>query len=301
MTTTIANRLRSGKMSLGYHRDETDIGDMKDFAAMGEYMLDQFDEAMLFDVQNVYDYFEASPQTRWRFDRDFPNVAPIAPVMWMEYRMRGVNYAWMFISEDRGPQEDLRWYVNAFMFRDQCDDPNIIIAPSPIVVYAVNADGTCYIPAGADRSGVQFIGMTSRERAEDLVQCIFPVMLALSFMHCKNVVINQDGDFPKTRQERRAAKLRGDKPRIRHHTLHIEPMKAVLATEGGIKQNGLKKSLHICRGHFSEYGDEYGKGKLFGKYEGRFFIPAHVRGTAEQGITLKDYAVHPPKNRGEAA
>jgi hypothetical protein len=41
-------------------------------------------------------------------------------------------------------------------------------------------------------------------------------------------------------------------------------MRKVLATEGGISQNGLKKARHICRGHFSEYSEEK---PLFGKYE----------------------------------
>lgn len=47
----------------------------------------------------------------------------------------------------------------------------------------------------------------------------------------------------------------------------------------------------FVRGHFAEYGDRYGKGKLFGRYEGRFWIPAHGR-AGRDGRTV-DYRVDP--------
>lgn len=69
-------------------------------------------------------------------------------------------------------------------------------------------------------------------------------------------------------------------------------MKAVLRTEGGIEQNGLKKALHICRGHFATYTDEK---PLFGHFTGTVWKPSHVRGNVTEGIVSKDYRVHAPK------
>ncbi len=57
---------------------------------------------------------------------------------------------------------------------------------------------------------------------------------------------------------------------------------------------GTGKRLHICRGHFAEYGEEK---KLFGKYSGRFFVPAHLKGRKERGVLLKDYHLSPNKPR----
>lgn len=48
---------------------------------------------------------------------------------------------------------------------------------------------------------------------------------------------------------------------------------------------------HVCRGHFAEYGPEFSKGLLFGKYAGRFFIPPHLKGDKKNGIVEKDYAI----------
>ena len=49
---------------------------------------------------------------------------------------------------------------------------------------------------------------------------------------------------------------------------------------------------HMVRGNFAEYGADK---PLFGKYTGRFWIPAHVRGKREEGqsVTPKDYVVVP--------
>ena len=43
------------------------------------------------------------------------------------------------------------------------------------------------------------------------------------------------------------------------------------------------------RGQFREYGDAYRKGVLFGKYEGRFFIPSFARGDREQGGSVQRF------------
>lgn len=111
------------------------------------------------------------------------------------------------------------------------------------------------------------------------------LFLTISFMNCKNV--RRQEQWPK-RHKLRAAERRGDPKPTKYYTLEISPLKESLRTQGGIAQNGLSKALHICRGHFSHYTDEK---PLFGKYAGRFWIPSHVRGSANVGIVSKDYAV----------
>lgn len=48
--------------------------------------------------------------------------------------------------------------------------------------------------------------------------------------------------------------------------------------------------LHHVRGHFAEYGMN-GRGKLFGKYSGRYWIPAHARGSSEHGTIEQKYVM----------
>ncbi len=54
--------------------------------------------------------------------------------------------------------------------------------------------------------------------------------------------------------------------------------------------------FRIVRGHFSTYGmphpsDGKMRGKLFGKYSGRFWVPKHDVGTPKAGVIEKDYEV----------
>jgi hypothetical protein len=109
-----------------------------------------------------------------------------------------------------------------------------------------------------------------------------------SFANCKNT---QRLEVPISRQVRRQAERRGD-PIFKHYALEIGGLKRLLHTEGKISEHGdLKQALHICRGHFSCYGEQYGTKKLFGKHEGRFWIPQHVRGSLDKGLITKDYVV----------
>jgi hypothetical protein len=121
-----------------------------------------------------------------------------------------------------------------------------------------------------------------------MVHYFYPALLTISFLHCKNVTLQQmlTSSSSPSRSKKAKKHARPINSRITYHILDIEPMKRALKTEGNIEQNGLKKALHICRGHFANY--ESGKG-LFGKYHGTYWIPQHVRGSAEQGIRLKDY------------
>lgn len=117
---------------------------------------------------------------------------------------------------------------------------------------------------------------------------IFAPLLALSFLHCKNVTII-DNNAP--RAERRRAEREGTKPPVTFKTLDIRPMQEVLRREGNIEKTGLKMALHICRGHFATYSEER---PLFGRVAGTFWKPMHVRGSAKEGVVVKDYAVHQP-------
>lgn len=133
-------------------------------------------------------------------------------------------------------------------------------------------------------------GKAAHMMYEAMIHYFHPALLTISFLHCKNVTLQQMST-PAPKQPRPTSaksKKRGKPatPRITYHILDIEPMKQVLKTEGHIEQYGLKKALHICRGHFAHY--ESGKG-LFGKYHGTYWIPQHLRGSPEQGIRIKDY------------
>lgn len=116
-----------------------------------------------------------------------------------------------------------------------------------------------------------------------------PALMALSFMNCKNVS-KTDATVTEGPPEKwlRRQKL----PKLRYHVLDITPMKDVLHREGGIETNGIKKALHICRGHFATYTEDK---PLFGNFVGTVWKPSHVRGDIKHGAVVKDYSVTPPE------
>ena len=117
---------------------------------------------------------------------------------------------------------------------------------------------------------------------------IFPVLMAMQFGNCKNVELVAQTPCEKLS---RSFQRKHGKPLNRFHTIEIDPMRKLLESEGEVKRNGLKKALHICRGHFAHYTPEK---PLFGRISGNFWVPAHVRGAKEHGTVKKDYVVKAP-------
>jgi len=59
--------------------------------------------------------------------------------------------------------------------------------------------------------------------------------------------------------------------------------------------DALEAPLSPVRGHWSHYGERYNRGRLFGKYEGKFWVPAHARGAGEAEAPTKDYLLKPSR------
>ena len=109
----------------------------------------------------------------------------------------------------------------------------------------------------------------------------------LLLLGCKNVGLEPRDNDPK--EVRRAIKRHGgNADKYRYHVLVVRPPGAKSGTKG--EEIGIMPR-HVCRGHFSEYGPEFGKGLLFGKYAGRFYIPPHMKGKKENGEVAKDYQI----------
>jgi hypothetical protein len=248
-------------------------------------------------IDNVSDYYYfGSDQERWDLKHDFPNLAPPWPAFWAEHRL-----ATRIHSKEKGDTDIARligcngklgtlihaldpalvtgegelppgtkWVLWCELFIEygmsKGDHPT---GPHGSVFFCVDADGRCL-----DRPWMQ--GFARNEDAEvmkGLMTFFHPTLLAVSFLHCKNVVI-EENQVPKALAKKQHAKT-GRWP-TRYKTLIIEPLKQILRHEGKSDQVGVAKALHICRGHFRDYRE--GRG-LFGKYKQLVWTPAVVRGT----------------------
>lgn len=117
---------------------------------------------------------------------------------------------------------------------------------------------------------------------------LFECLFAIQLMHCKNISLEEKDPLSELPSKARRQFLKRNKEPLReYYTLNIDPMKKILKDKGNIEFNGFKKALHICRGHFKTYE---GKG-LFGKYQGTFWIPQHLKGNKSEGEIVKDYKI----------
>lgn len=128
-----------------------------------------------------------------------------------------------------------------------------------------------------------------RAMLETALGLALPLLLTVSFMHCKNVYLDPRTPDPGLAK---AYEKRYGRPVHQHHVLRIEP-KAVRRPVGAEPMTKRRLPLHLVRGHFEDHREQ----GLFGRKDlkGIYWWDAHVRGDEAYGTVRKQYDVHPPK------
>lgn len=109
---------------------------------------------------------------------------------------------------------------------------------------------------------------------------------SLNFLNASNVDIAEPS---RPRPERRRLARTG----VTVQTIVVRPPGKHRTKSGGARPIGeLESVLSPVRGHWARYGERWNRGKLFGKLEGKFWIPGHVRGAGEEA-PAKDYLLRP--------
>jgi hypothetical protein len=244
-------------------------------------------------IDNVSDYYyTASDQEYWDLSVHFPNLAPPYKQFWCEHRLPkiihskeagdstqpvpngrcGMYFAAMERNEFKGEgvPDNVKWIYWCELFIDYC---------RPFGVTADGSHGPCFFAVDAegrlvDRPWMQsFTGGHYQDMMQKLMTWFNVGFLAVSFLHCKNVRLD-DNRVPAPLVKKYKAR-HGVEP-CAYKTLVIEPLKQILRQEGRSNEVGIAKALHICRGHFRDYRE--GRG-LFGKYHQLVWTPSVIRGT----------------------
>jgi hypothetical protein len=127
-----------------------------------------------------------------------------------------------------------------------------------------------------------------------IAQLMFPVLLSISFMHCKNVEVRPV--VPPRRLSRKHRKVHGHEL-VRYHVLDVQPIRRILDGCRKGSRDDLRRALHICRGHFKTFSPD---APLLGRHVGTYWWDPQVRGSKERGTVLKDYRVHALREFGKA-
>jgi len=242
-----------------------------------EDIRDAVARSMKVDVQNVSSY-AASLKPKSFEPEDFPCCVPPGDPTFMEYKS----------------PLDPRHRIGCLLGGRYFGAPNemefvgfLLLEIKGYQCVSMPLGFTWAIDGQGNTSG---FALQDSRNAKAMFRYAVPFLLAMSLANCKNTTIEPHEPDPKLNRDRVRHGLR---PFVRYHTINIEPMRKVLKTEGGVEANGLKKALHICRGHFARYSEEK---PLFGHTSGLVWRPAHTRGAVSQGVVVSDYKVDAPKS-----
>ena len=268
------------------------------------------EDLQVIHADNVAEFFYlADEKADWAY-REFPNIAPPFDHFWIEYPLPDqLNIGGRFHASGLSGLGRIGFEWRAFDAgefrqhnRSQYGLETVVHVPYARWILSANVftrlgvlglllavDGAGHGIEAASGDNLVLIvqpGLEPWAQAfnERFVTIAGPAFLALSFMHCRNVE-----RVAQTRSHRRSRGATRNQSRFTYHTLNITPMRQVLETEGQSGTMGFRRALHICRGHFATYTDK----PLFGKYRGTFWVPMHVRGSADSGSALKDYNINP--------
>ena len=275
-------------------------------------------QAVVVRANNVAEYFFDRHELDWDFS-DLPAISPPFPLMFVEMSRPAsmprysvfdqwgcliqtlppknlaadFNYDPKKLARDPyiaglDPVADARWGIYAALIGRIKDK---IVGPAAESAMFLADDGRLIsspVMALDRHSAVPYDEELTKTLVGMFRVMMHPCALTLAFMNCKNVVraaVEPDRKLNATREKH------GLRPFVRYNTINIDPMKTVLRAEGGVETSGLKKALHICRGHFARYTEEK---PLFGKVAGTFWVPPHAKGTYKQGVVKSDYKVAAP-------
>jgi hypothetical protein len=157
-----------------------------------------------------------------------------------------------------------------------------------------HSDGQMYWGGGLVRMSAEPPEDVNQDWGDNIAQLLFPALMAISFMHCKNVSL--DAIAPPEKLSRRHLKRYG-RPLVSYRELNIGPIRRVLEQQRKGVGGSLRKALHLCRGHFKTFDAD---APLMGHATGTYWWGSHVRGAEGVGVALKDYRVQAPSKIGRA-
>jgi hypothetical protein len=175
----------------------------------------------------------------------------------------------------------VRWTLAGYLFNGGISQGRTFPTSGPVYGWwlAVSGDGR-----PLDISWIAIEDSVPQEKI-DLAQLV--LLGSLNFLACRNVQLVEPS---RPRPERR----RLDRLGVRVSEINVRPISRSTQGRGagGVPGGGLVPLTSVA-GHFASYGDAFGRGKLFGRLEGRFWIPQHARGSADHGTVDQTYILNP--------
>lgn len=251
--------------------------------------------ATVVDATTIYASLVAKDEPVWIYE-DHPNIAPPwesaaicyvnehGNVILMQVTATEHDRSSAWNSENEIRWHDVRWVMEVFLWiggRSAEKGPFPTTGPIHMWRIAVYGNG--------EPANIRWYHLCPEYPMENWDMAHLVLLGSLNFMSCRNVQLVEP-------QRQRAQRRRLERLGVSVKTISVFPMGRSYG--GRLAGNGQGLPLTSVRGHFACYGPEYGRGLLFGKLSGRFWIPQHARGSAEHGSSVPDYRLRADVSRG---
>ncbi len=251
-------------------------------------------DAIVIDVRGVYSHWMANDGGSYMYEDH--HVAPPWQNAMLVYANSVMNVlamhmiSWDIESEGEWERQwqpehgdhviewdRVRWVISATVFSGGQHSSGIRVPTAGPMVWwriAVYPDG--------EIADIHWTLLAKDMDVHDFDNALMTTLATLDLCNCVNVHVAEP-----TRSVPRAQRRRIARTGVRFSEIHIRPQSVSYRGKGpGVPFADMP--FHGVRGHFSEYGVN-GKGLLFGKLAGRFWIPPHVRGSKTEGEVLQEY------------
>lgn len=261
-----------------------------------ELALERCRDMVVVDATAIYHSLLAKDEPVYVYE-DHPNIAPPWRSAAVCYENEYGNVVVLQASADEVPEgargelwepaepvnwDRVRWVIDTCVWlggRSPARGSVPTAGPVHVWRFAVYDDGE-----PADLRWVQVVPEYPMERW-DMGHLI--LLQALNFMNARNVELVEPA---RERHERKRLARLG----VTVKTINVFPVGRSSRSRSGAFVGG-GTPLTSVRGHFAHYGSAYGRGLLFGKYEGRYWHPQHARGSKEHGESERDYRLVPER------
>jgi len=223
------------------------------------------------------------------------------PKLWIEYRSAlaegGLDVVFAcFLREHKREDGHI---INGLCYQQGREtDSHTPVTDGPIASFTFRTNSNGDIVSLRDDPNSLCLGVALSEEYQkasmgygiDVVGAVVrDALYAISLMNCKNIEV-VDGGF--TDDGLSPKQIRGGgRFRVAFKVLKVTVGKTRTYVLGkATSGESANLPVHLVRGHFAEYTPER---PMFGRNgsHGKFWIPAHARGTIENGIVVKDYEV----------
>ena len=258
-------------------------------------------------VTNVSNRYYMDDRECWKFT-DFPFPKPPFKEMWVEYEAptQAYNDQDGLIKFRQIP--GIRIYFGAEVREFPSGDTDILggyfwvctqgpdrgkvlkIRPPLGIKYKIDERGNATDLCGATVKD----GVTVNDDGTSNFTCFHPILMAFSFCNCKNTEIV---DVKPSAKINKARERRGKPPLNKYSVINVLPVASRSRTrrQETPAHSDQRIDVTVRRGHFACYGKGFGHwevrgdqrewveaGKLFGKLEGRFWVPSIALGGVEK-------------------